>query len=49
MKILDPIAALCIKYETGQAALCGLFSETVKKVSMSQYYHLQGESMLLLN
>ena len=31
MKIPDPIAALCNKYETGQVALCGLFSETVKK------------------
>ena len=43
MKIPDPITALCNKYETGQVALCGLFSETVKKASMSQYNHLQGE------
>ena len=43
MKIHDPITALCNKYETGQVALCGLFSETVKKASMSQYNHLQGE------
>ena len=24
-------------------SLCGLFSNTVKKASMSQYHHLQGE------
>ena len=46
MKIPDPIAALCNKYETGQVALCGQFSETVKKAAMSQY---QVKSMLLLN
>ena len=27
----------------GQVALCGLFSDTVKRASMSLYQHLQGE------
>ena len=34
---------LCNKYETGQVALCGIFSDTVNKAPMSQYQHLQGE------
>ena len=50
MKIPDPIAALCNKYETGHVALCGLFSETVKKACMSQYHHIyKVKSMLLIN
>ena len=43
MSIPGPVKALCDKYETGQVSLCGLFSDTVKKASMSQYRHLQGE------
>ena len=43
MSIPAPLKALCNKYETGQVALCGLFSDTAKKASMSQYLHLQGE------
>jgi hypothetical protein len=43
MAMPDPIKALCNKYETGMVSLCGLFSNTVKKASMSQYQHLQGE------
>ena len=43
MSIPKPIKALCNKYETGMVSLCGLFSSTVKKASMSQYQHLQGE------
>ena len=43
MSTPKPIKALCNKYETGQVSLCGLFSSTVKKASMSQYQHLQGE------
>ena len=40
MTIPYDVIALCNKYETGQV---GLFSDTVKKASMSQYHHLQGE------
>ena len=43
MTIPYDVIALCNKYETGQVSLCGLFSDTVKKASMSQYHHLQGE------
>ena len=43
MSTPKPVKALCNKYETGQVSLCGLFSSTVKKASMSQYQHLQGE------
>ena len=43
MTMPEPIKALCNKYETGMVSLCGLFSDTVKKASMSQYQHLQGE------
>ena len=43
MAIPKPIKALCNKYETGQVSLCGLFSDTVKKATMSQYHHIQGE------
>ena len=39
MSIPKPIKALCNKYDS----LCGLFSTTVKKASMSQYQHLQGD------
>ena len=38
MSLPDPVKALCNKYETGQVALCGLFSDTLKKASISQYY-----------
>ena len=43
MCLPKPVQDLCNNYETGQVALCGLFSNTVKKASMSQYHHLQGE------
>ena len=43
MTVPKPLKELCNKYETGQVGLCGLFSDTVKKASMSQYQHLQGE------
>ena len=36
MKKPDPIAQLSNRYETGQVSLCGLFSTTVKKASVSQ-------------
>ena len=40
----DPIKALCNKYETGMVALCGLFSNTVKKTSITST--CRGKSML---
>ena len=43
MTMPEPINALCNKYETGMVSLCGLFSDTVKKASMSHHQHLQGE------
>lgn len=39
MSFPTPLKALCNKYEMGQVALCGLFSDTVKKASMSTYHH----------
>ena len=44
MTVPKPLKELCNKYELGQVGLCGLFSDTVKKASMSQYQHLQGET-----
>ena len=38
-----PIAELRNRYETGHVSLCGLFSTTVKKASISQYQHTIGE------
>ena len=38
-----PIAELRNRYETGHVSLCGLFSTTVKKASVSQYQHTIGE------
>ena len=49
MTMPEPIKALCNKYETGMVSLCGLFSDTVKKASMSQYQHLQGEVNAIKN
>ena len=37
------IAELRNRYETGHVSLCGLFSTTVKKASISQYQHTIGE------
>ena len=39
----QPVAALRNKYETGQVALCGLFSTTVKEANVWQWKHVQGE------
>ena len=39
----QPIAELSNRYETGQVSLCGLFSSTVKKATVSQYQHILGE------
>ena len=38
-----PIAELRNRYEIGHISLCGLFSTTVKKTSISQYHHTIGE------
>jgi hypothetical protein len=43
MQKTQPIAQLSNRYETGHVSLCGLFSTTVKKASMSQYQHTIGE------
>lgn len=39
----QPVAALQNRYETGQVALCGLFSTTVKEANVWQWKHVQGE------
>ena len=36
----QPVGRLHNRYETGHVSLCGLFSTTVKKASMSQYQHV---------
>ena len=41
-KIME-ISVLKNKYERGQVALCGLFSNTVRQAGISQYSHIQGE------
>ena len=43
MRKPQPIAKLSNRYETGHVSLCGLFSTTVKKASVSQYQHTIGE------
>ena len=43
MNFPQEIPDLSNKYETGQVALCGLFSNTVTQAGMSQYSHIQGE------
>ena len=43
MRKPQPIAQLSNRYETGHVSLCGLFSTTVKKASVSQYQHNIGE------
>ena len=43
MTVPKPLKEVCNKYEAGQVALCGLFSDTVKKASVSQYQNLHGE------
>ena len=43
MNFPEEISALRNKYERGQVALCGLFSNTVREAGMSQYSHVQGE------
>ena len=43
MRKPQPIAKLSNRYEIGHVLLCGLFSTTVKKASVSQYQHTIGE------
>ena len=40
MRKPQPIAQLSNRYETMHVSLCGLFSTTVKKASVSQYQHI---------
>ena len=37
------IHSLANQYERGQISICGLFSNTVREASMTQYHHFQGE------
>ena len=43
MTLPTEIQPLANPYERGQMSTCGIFSNTVKEASMTQYRHLQGE------
>ena len=43
MRFPTEIQSLANQYERGQISVCGLFSNTVREASMTQYHHLQGE------
>ena len=49
MSFPTDIQSLANQYEHRQMSLCGLFSSTVRKASMTQYCHLQGEVNAITN